>query len=171
VSKRRKQLAHSSGNLQERSPAPPHTGEGGEGDRPSSISPAEPGPGRESSGARADRRWIGASAAPRAAGRERERRLSARRKGEVVARLLRGETLDALARDLGVTAATIAGWRDAFLAAGEAALKTRGPTAQDAEIRQLKEALGDVTMRLELAREANRRLALNVPFGPRRSRP
>jgi transposase-like protein len=130
---------------------------------------AKPGPEGESSGGRDDRRSIGTTAAPREAAPER--RFSARRKREAITRLLRGETLDALARELGVTAATIADWREAFLYAGEAALKTRGPTPQDAEIRQLKEALGDMAMRLELAREANRRLGLNVPFGSRRSRP
>jgi hypothetical protein len=33
---------------------------------------------------------------------------------------LRGEDLETVSRSLGVTAATLSGWRDAFLAAGEA---------------------------------------------------
>jgi hypothetical protein len=38
-------------------------------------------------------------------------RFSARRKTETLLRLLRGESLDSLARELGVTAAPLAGWR------------------------------------------------------------
>ena len=41
-------------------------------------------------------------------------RFSARRKTEAVLRLLRGEDLDTLSRELGVTAATLSGWRDAL---------------------------------------------------------
>ena len=52
-------------------------------------------------------------------------RMSRQRKREAVLRLLRGEDLEAVSRALGVTAATLSGWRDAFLAAGEAALATR----------------------------------------------
>ena len=39
-------------------------------------------------------------------------RWSSRRKTEVVLRVLRGEDLDTLGRECGVTAATIAAWRD-----------------------------------------------------------
>ena len=51
-------------------------------------------------------------------------RWSARRKMEVVLRALRGEDLDALSRELGVTAGTIAQWREQFLAGGQAAVKS-----------------------------------------------
>ena len=53
-------------------------------------------------------------------------RFSAPRKASTVLRLLRGESLELLARELGVTAATLAGWRDDFLAGGQAALKRAG---------------------------------------------
>ncbi len=43
-------------------------------------------------------------------------RWSSRRKTEVVLRVLRGEDLDALSRELGVTAGAIARWREEFLA-------------------------------------------------------
>ena len=56
---------------------------------------------------------------------ERRRRMSARRKQSAVLRLLRGEDLELVSRELGVTAAELSAWRDAFLAAGEASLKTR----------------------------------------------
>jgi hypothetical protein len=51
-------------------------------------------------------------------------RFSSRRKLDAVLRLLRGEELDALSRELGVTAATLSTWRDDFLSAGQAGLKT-----------------------------------------------
>ena len=47
--------------------------------------------------------------------------MSRQRKTAAVLRLLRGEDLETVSRGLGVTAATLSGWRDAFLAAGEAA--------------------------------------------------
>src|SRR3954471_19474129 len=55
----------------------------------------------------------------------REVRWSARRKQEVVLRLLRGEGLDALARETGQPAGAISAWREAFLAGGAEHLKSR----------------------------------------------
>jgi transposase len=52
-------------------------------------------------------------------------RMSRQRKSAAVLRLLRGEDLETVSRELGVTAATLTGWHDAFLAGGEAALMTR----------------------------------------------
>ena len=50
--------------------------------------------------------------------------MSRQRKRDVVLRLLRGEDLELVLRALGVAAATLSGWRDAFLAGGEASLAT-----------------------------------------------
>src|ERR687894_720057 len=83
---------------------------------------------------------------------EPRRRMSARRKQEAVLRLLRGEDLELVSRELGVTAAELSGWRDAFLAAGEASMRSRPADARDAEIGRLKEKVGELTM-------ANERLA------------
>src|SRR3989441_1820201 len=55
----------------------------------------------------------------------REVRWSARRKEQVVLRLLRGESLDLLARETGQPAGRIAGWREEFLEAGREGLKSR----------------------------------------------
>src|SRR5919202_1742075 len=55
----------------------------------------------------------------------RSGRMSRPRKRDAVLRLLRGEDLERVSRSLGVTAATLSGWRDAFLAGGEAALATK----------------------------------------------
>ena len=43
-------------------------------------------------------------------------RMSRQRKTAAVLRLLRGEDLETVSRELGVTAATLTGWHDAFLA-------------------------------------------------------
>jgi transposase-like protein len=101
----------------------------------------------------------------------KERRFSAQKKAQAAQRLLRGEAIDVLSRELGVTAATLSGWRDKFLAAGEAALKSREPTAQDDEILRLKAMIGDLAMRNELLAEKGRLLEANHPSFPwRRSR-
>lgn len=101
----------------------------------------------------------------------KERRFSAQKKAQAAQRLLRGEAIDALSRELGVTAATLSDWRDKFLAGGEAALKSREPTAQDDEIPRLKAMIGDLAMRNELLAEKARLLEANHPSFPwRRSR-
>jgi transposase len=45
-----------------------------------------------------------------------------------------------------VTAAELSGWREAFLAAGEASLKSRPADAREAAIGRLKEKVGDLTI-------------------------
>jgi hypothetical protein len=101
---------------------------------------------------------------------EPRRRMSARRKQETVLRLLRGEDLELVSRELGVTAAELSGWREAFLAAGEAALKTRPADARDGEIGRLKEKVGDLTMANELLEAKIERLETARPLAQRRSR-
>lgn len=97
-------------------------------------------------------------------------RFSSGRKTEAVLRLIRGEDLDALSRELGVTAATLSSWREAFVAGGQSNLKSREASAADDENQQLKALVGDLTMKLEVSREAVRRLQSNLPLGPRKSR-
>ena len=98
-------------------------------------------------------------------------RWSSARKREVVLRVLRGEDLDALSRELGVTAGTIAGWRDRFLAGGQAAVKSRPADERDEEIARLRAKVGELTMENELLRDRARRAEAGTPFGLRRSRP
>ena len=98
------------------------------------------------------------------------RRMSARCKQDAVLRLLRGEDLELLSRQLGVTAADLSGWRGAFLAAGEVSLKTRPSDARDAEIGLLKAKVGDLTMANELLEAKIERLETSRPLAPRRSR-
>src|SRR3954447_26998233 len=69
-------------------------------------------------------------------------RMSRKRKRDAVLRLLRGEDLEMLSRALGVTAATLSGWQDSFLAAGEASLATRPTDGEALESERLKAKLG-----------------------------
>jgi len=84
--------------------------------------------------------------------KEERGRFTARRKSEAVQRLLKGEDLDVISRELGVTAATLSEWREAFLAGAEANLKSREPSAADDENLRLKAKVGELTMELELLR-------------------
>ncbi len=100
-------------------------------------------------------------------------RWSSRRKTEVVLRVLRvlgGEDLDALSRELGVTAGTIAQWREQFLAGGQAAVKSRSADERDDELGRLRAKIGELTRENELLRERARRVEGDAPFGRRRSR-
>lgn len=92
-------------------------------------------------------------------------RWSTRRKMEVVLRLLRGEDLDALSRELGVTAAAMAQWRDQFLASGQTGLRSRVADERDDQIGRMKAKIGEITMENELLRERARRAEANFPFG------
>jgi hypothetical protein len=98
------------------------------------------------------------------------RRMSAGRKREAVLRLLRGEDLELVSRELGVTAAELSGWREVFLAAGEASMRSRPADARDAEIGRLKEKVGDLTMANELLGAKIERLETGRPLARRRSR-
>jgi hypothetical protein len=95
-------------------------------------------------------------------------RFSSQRKTAAVLRLLRGEDLELVSRELGVTAATLAGWRDDFLAGGQAALKSRPTDERDDEIARLRAKVGELTMDNELLL---RRCRADRPFAPRRRRP
>src|SRR3954454_21735179 len=101
---------------------------------------------------------------------ERRRRVSAGGKREAVLRLLGGEDLELVSRDLGVMAAELSGWRDAFLAGGEASLESRPTDARDAEIGRLKAKVGELTMTAELLEAKIGRLETARPLARRRSR-
>ncbi len=98
-------------------------------------------------------------------------RMSRPRKREAVLRLLRGEDLELVSRSLGVTAATLTGWRDDFLAGGEAALATKPTDGKDLELARLKAKLGEVVLERELLAEKITRLEGSRPLVRRRSRP
>lgn len=84
-------------------------------------------------------------------------RFSARRKTEAVLRLLRGEDVDTVSRELGVTAATLSGWRGHFLTGGQSALKIRPADDRDEEVQRLRAKVGEIMMANELLLERARR--------------
>jgi hypothetical protein len=96
--------------------------------------------------------------------------MTSARKQSAVLRLLRGEPLDMLSRELQVTAADLSEWRDKFLAAGEARLKARPRDGREAEIIRLKSKVGGLTMDNELLIERISRMETARPFVQRRSK-
>jgi transposase len=98
-------------------------------------------------------------------------RMSRQRKSAAVLRLLRGEDLETVSRELGVTAATLTGWHDAFLAAGEAALMTRAATGEELQSERLKAKLGAALIERDLLHEKIAILESGRPFARRRRKP
>ena len=107
---------------------------------------------------------IGAVAAP-----GRERRRTANRKAEAVLQVLRGEPLEILARELAVTAADLSGWRDGFLEAGAANLKSRARDDRDETIDRLRIKAAALTMDTELLHAKIERLEAGGGGGAWRS--
>ena len=96
-----------------------------------------------------------------------DQRWSARRKREVVLRLLRGESLDAVSREIGVESYRLEQWKERALAGLDLALKDRAGDPLQTELDAAKRHIGEVSMQNELLR---RQLDQCRPFGPRRSR-
>ena len=97
-------------------------------------------------------------------------RMSRQRKTAAVLRLLRGEDLETVSRALGVTAATLTAWRDAFLTAGEAALATRPGTGEEFATERLKAELGEALIERDLLAEKVAALEAGRPLAGRRLR-
>ena len=106
-----------------------------------------------------------------AAGPGRGGRMSRRRKRDAVLRLLRGEDLETVSRSLGVTAAALTAWRDAFLAGGEANLATRPEGAEALASERGKVRLGEMLLERELFEAKIAALEGGRPLARRRSRP
>ena len=83
----------------------------------------------------------------------RRGRFSAPRKVQAVLRLLGGEDLELLSRELGVIAGTLFLWREQFLTAGQA-------DPREEQIGRLKKKVGELTMDNKLLREKSDRLLL-----------
>ena len=114
------------------------------------------------------RRATGVAAEERRDGRGR---WSAKRKFAAVLRLLRGEDLETLSRELGVTAATLSSWRDQFLEGGAANLKAREADVDNEETQRLKSLVADLSMSNELLREKIHRMEAGRPLVWRRLKP
>ena len=98
-------------------------------------------------------------------------RMSRQRKTAAVLRLLRGEDLETVSRSLGVTAATLSSWRDAFLAAGEAILTSKPASGEELESDRLKAKLGATLIERDLLHEKIALLEADRPLARRRRRP
>ncbi len=98
----------------------------------------------------------------------REVRWSVRRKEQVVLRLLRGESLDLLARESGQPAGRIAGWREEFLAAGREGLKSRPAPEGDRRLVAAQRKVGELQLEVDILRALLEKKG--HPQSPRRSR-
>ena len=96
-----------------------------------------------------------------------EVRWSARRKEGVVLRLLRGESLDLLARESGQPAGSISSWREEFLAAGREGLKSRPRPEEDRRLLEAQRKIGELSMDLDIMRALNEEIDRR-PRRPRR---
>ena len=112
------------------------------------------------------RRATGGSGGALAAGQ----RWSAERKREVVLRMLRGDSLDALSRELGVEIYRLEEWRDKALSGMDLGLKDRQDDPLSHELDAAKRHIGELSMEIELLRERSRAAEGRRPLVTRRSR-
>ena len=125
--------------------------------------------GRQPEGAPERAHHAGASA-PSGADVSTPQRFSAARKVAAVTRLLRGEPLEVVARELNVTVARLSEWRERALTAAASALKERERDEREEEIARLKAKVGEITMANELLEEKIAALEGKRPLARRRSR-
>ena len=97
-------------------------------------------------------------------------RFSVQRKMAIVARLLRGEPLELVARETNVSIARLSEWRERALAGAATALKERERDDRDDEIARLKSKVGEITMDNELLYAKIAALEGKRPLAHRRSR-
>lgn len=97
-------------------------------------------------------------------------RWSANRKIDVVLRLLRGESLEEVSREVGVEAHRLQAWRDDFLESGKQGLKASRPRVEgDRRLSEAERKIGELTMENEILRRAAEKRGLQIP-PPRRPR-
>ena len=97
-------------------------------------------------------------------------RWSASRKRDVVLRLLRGESLDAVSREVGVEVYRLEAWKARALAGLELGLKAQAGEPLAAELDAAKRHIGELSMENELLRERARGAERRLPLATRRSR-
>jgi transposase len=83
-------------------------------------------------------------------------RWSAGKKMDAVLRLLRGEPLEVLSRQLGMEAHRLAAWRDDFLEGGKVGLRGQRPdrSGDDRALKQGERKIRQLTMENEILRAA-----------------
>src|ERR671911_1261254 len=92
-------------------------------------------------------------------------RWSAGKKMDAVLRLLRGEPLEMLSRELGVEAHRLAAWRDDFLEGGKEGLKGQRSdrSGDDRALRQADRQGRPLTMENEILRGAAEKKGVQIP--------
>ena len=95
-------------------------------------------------------------------------RWSINRKREVVLRLLRGESVDGLSRELGIESYLLEEWKQRAFAGIDASLRERKTTGDRVEIDAALKRLGELMMDHELLLERCKRSGVS-PLAPRRS--
>ena len=92
-------------------------------------------------------------------------RWSAGKKSDAVLRLLRGEPLEELSRQLKVEAHRLAAWRDDFLAAGKQGLKGQRSdrSREDRALKQAERKIGQLTLENAVLRAAAEHRGLQIP--------
>jgi len=96
------------------------------------------------------------------------KRWSAGRKKQVVLRLLRGESVDALSRELGVPIFRLQAWQDRALAGIDAGLKEREDDPVEKQLDEARRRIGELVMEVEILQ--NERRAKRPLVGRRSSR-
>lgn len=92
-----------------------------------------------------------------------EGRWSARKKADAVVRLLRGESLEELSRELRVEAHRLQAWREEFVASGIEGLKGTPLTRDDRRLKEAERKLGELMMENEVLRAVARKRGLQIP--------
>jgi transposase-like protein len=77
-------------------------------------------------------------------------RWSSGKKAEVVLRLLRGEDVGTVSRQVGVAAHELEEWRRVFIEGGKTGLKSRGEPDAERELTRARAKVGELMMELEL---------------------
>ena len=118
---------------------------------------------RRATGVGADGAAVGSGAAP-------GQRWSASRKRDVVLRLLRGESLEMVSREVGLELYRLEAWQARALAGLELGLKEQTGEPLAAELDAAKRHIGELSMENELLRERARAAECRLPLATRRSR-
>lgn len=84
------------------------------------------------------------------------KRWSAGRKKEVVLRLLRGEPVDAVSREMSVPIYKLEQWRDWALAGIDAGLKERENDPVERQLDEAKRRIGELVMEVEILQKERR---------------
>lgn len=90
----------------------------------------------------------------------------ASQKTDIVIRLLKGEALDYVSREIGVPAYKLEQWKQDFIDSGREGLRRKPRTKEAAELDRAKKIIADLTMDNELL---NWRLEKSSPLAGRRS--